>query len=72
MQYARAVPIRIVVVDDHPIVLQGLENLFQRQRDIQVVACADNANAALDIIREERPDIALDRKSTRLNSSHRT
>ena len=31
--------IRVVLVDDHPIVLQGLQHLFERQPDFEVVSC---------------------------------
>ena len=35
-------PITVVLADDHPIILAGLENLFQRERDIKVLArCTD-------------------------------
>jgi DNA-binding NarL/FixJ family response regulator len=35
--------IRLVLVDDHPIVLQGLEQLFERHADFEVVAAAPTA-----------------------------
>ena len=51
--------IRIVLADDHPIVLQGLQRLFERHVDIQVVAsCADGA-AALEAVRAEHPDVLV-------------
>lgn len=31
-------PIRLVLADDHPLILDGLENLFQLEKDFQVVA----------------------------------
>ena len=38
--------IRLVLADDHPIVLHGLQRLFERHGDIQVVAsCADGGSA---------------------------
>jgi len=38
--------IRVILVDDHPLVLQGLEGLFQRAGGFDVVAtCADGAEA---------------------------
>ena len=51
--------IRIVLADDHPIVLHGLQRLFERHADIQVVAsCADGA-AAMDAVRAEHPDVLV-------------
>ena len=41
------VPITVVLVDDHPIVLQGLQQLFERQADFRVVAACANSEAAL-------------------------
>jgi DNA-binding NarL/FixJ family response regulator len=48
-----------VIVDDHPIVLQGLENLFGRQPDFSVVACCTTAEAALEAARTHQPDVML-------------
>jgi DNA-binding NarL/FixJ family response regulator len=51
--------IRVVLVDDHPIVLDGLERLFARHADLQVVGqCADGV-AALAVIRAQRPHVAV-------------
>jgi len=52
-------PIRVVVVDDHPIVLEGLERLFRREGDIEIVARCVNAREALDAVRTHRPDIVV-------------
>ena len=51
--------IRVVLVDDHPIVLQGLEHLFARQPDIEVAACCATVPAGLAAARSTRPDILL-------------
>lgn len=51
--------IRVVLVDDHPIVLQGLEHLFARQPDIEVAACASTVAAAVAAARTVHPDILL-------------
>src|SRR5262245_5878199 len=51
--------IRLVLADDHPIVLHGLQRLFERHMDIQVVAsCADGASA-LAAVAQERPDVLV-------------
>lgn len=55
----RDAPIRVVVVDDHPIVLEGLERLFRREGDIEIVARCVNAREALDAVRTHRPDIVV-------------
>jgi DNA-binding NarL/FixJ family response regulator len=51
--------IRIVLADDHPIVLDGLEQLFGTEPDIEVVARATNAEAALRALEEFKPDVLV-------------
>jgi DNA-binding NarL/FixJ family response regulator len=53
------VRIRIIVADDHPIVLQGLRHLLERQADFEVVATCADAGATLEAVREHRPDILV-------------
>jgi RNA polymerase sigma factor (sigma-70 family) len=51
--------IRLVIADDHRIILEGLEQLFGRERDIQVLATCTTGDAALDAIRKHQPDVAV-------------
>jgi len=51
--------IRIVLVDDHPIVLQGLRHLFERHDDFNVVATCADADSALATVRNEKPDVLV-------------
>ena len=51
--------IRLVLADDHPIVLDGLENLFRLEPDVQVVARCVNAEETLAAVRRHRPDVLL-------------
>jgi DNA-binding NarL/FixJ family response regulator len=50
---------RIVLADDHPIVLAGLRNLIEPETDLEIVGEASNGLAALKVIRERQPDIAV-------------
>jgi DNA-binding NarL/FixJ family response regulator len=50
---------RIVLADDHPIVLNGLRNLIVAESDFEVVGEASNGLAALKQIRELKPDLAV-------------
>jgi DNA-binding NarL/FixJ family response regulator len=50
---------RIVLADDHPIVLDGLRNLIRAEDDFELVGEASGGLAALKMIREQRPDIAV-------------
>ncbi len=50
---------RILVVDDHAIVRQGLIKLIEAEPDLMVCAEAENANQALDIIEKQQVDLAI-------------
>ena len=53
-------PIRLLVVDDHPIVLHGLEQLFNRHPGFQVVASCRSVPEALMALRATRDiDVAI-------------
>jgi DNA-binding NarL/FixJ family response regulator len=51
--------IRIVLADDHRIILEGLEQLFAREADFQVVATATNGEDALTVVRTHKPDVLV-------------
>ena len=51
--------VRLVLADDHPIVLEGLSQLFATEHDLQVVACASNGEDALEAVRRLHPDILV-------------
>ena len=51
--------IRLVLADDHPIVLDGLEQLFSTEPDLEVVARATSAEGALRALEEFRPDVLV-------------
>ncbi|HTN50175.1 MAG TPA: response regulator transcription factor [Burkholderiaceae bacterium] len=52
-------PIRIVCVDDHPLVRQGIAGLVAAQPDMALVAEASNGREAIQQYRAYRPDITL-------------
>jgi len=54
-----AARIRVLCVDDHPIVREGLELIIERQADMEVVASAATGEEALDIFVRSRPDVTL-------------
>ena len=52
-------PIRILVVEDHHIVRQGLVALLNTVSDMSVVAEASDGNQAVDLFRQHQPDVTL-------------
>jgi DNA-binding NarL/FixJ family response regulator len=50
---------RILIVDDHPIVCEGLMQQLNREPDLTVCAQAGNASHALAAVEEHKPDLAL-------------
>jgi DNA-binding NarL/FixJ family response regulator len=52
-------PIRVLCVDDHRIVREGIGLIISRQPDMQVVGSAATGEEALELFRTERPDITL-------------
>ena len=51
--------IRIIIADDHTIVRHGLTKLLQQERDVEVVAQAQNGHATLELARELSPDVIV-------------
>jgi len=52
-------PITIIVVDDHPIFRQGVVDAFALNPDFLVIAQASDGGIALDLIREQQPEVAV-------------
>lgn len=61
-------PTRIIIADDHPIILDGLVHLFTTANDIEVVTRCSDGEEALSSVRRARPDIlVLDVRMPRRN-----
>jgi DNA-binding NarL/FixJ family response regulator len=50
---------RIVLADDHRIILEGLEQLFRRESDFEVLAACTDGEMALEAVREFHPDVLV-------------
>jgi DNA-binding NarL/FixJ family response regulator len=50
---------KVLIVDDHPIVRNGLKMLIQQQPDIIVCGEAEDAHKALDIVESKVPDVVI-------------
>ncbi len=51
--------IKVLIADDDIIVREGLKMIISSQEDMQISGEAENGNAALELARKARPDVAL-------------
>lgn len=51
--------IRVLLVDDHAIIREGLRSLLEKQPEMEVVADTDDGRKAFDLVRELLPDIII-------------
>jgi NarL family two-component system response regulator LiaR len=56
---ARMDKIRVLIVDDHDVVRQGLRTYLEMQDDIEVVGEASNGAQALALLSDRRPEVVL-------------
>jgi DNA-binding NarL/FixJ family response regulator len=54
-----AQPIRVLAVDDHPLLREGIATLLAAQPDMELVAEASNGREAIEQYRLHRPDVIL-------------
>jgi two-component system nitrate/nitrite response regulator NarL len=52
-------PIKLVLVDDHALVRQGLADLLSRGAGMQVMATTGRADEAWDLLQQHRPDLLI-------------
>lgn len=57
--FGPSLKLRVLVVDDHPMVLQGLRTMLHEAGDIDVVATAADAAAAIAVVRHTALDLVL-------------
>ncbi len=51
--------IRVVLADDHPLVLTALEQLFEAEPDLEVIGRHRDGAAALEDVRKQEPDVLV-------------
>ena len=52
-------PLRVVLIDDHTLFRKGLAELLERRGGIDVVGATGKADEACQLLREQRPDVAI-------------
>lgn len=52
-------PIKVMVIDDHPLVRVGIATVVNQQPDMMMAAEAEGGARALELFRQHRPDVVL-------------
>jgi DNA-binding NarL/FixJ family response regulator len=52
-------PTKVLLVDDHAIIRQGLSSLLEKQPDIEVVGGVEDGRQAVDTVRKLAPDLVI-------------
>jgi DNA-binding NarL/FixJ family response regulator len=51
--------IRLVLADDHPLVLDGIESLFRLEADLEIAARCQDGDETLRAVRQHEPDVLV-------------
>jgi two-component system response regulator NreC len=51
--------IRVLIADDHEVVLEGVRSLIERQSDLEVCGLATTGREAVDLARRTKPDVVV-------------
>src|SRR5690606_23703872 len=51
--------IKLFIVDDHPILIDGIVNLLKDINDFDIIGTANNGQEFLDAIKKNQPDVVL-------------
>jgi DNA-binding NarL/FixJ family response regulator len=59
MTTIRTKPIRIILVDDHPVVREGLRSILSSFEEVEIIGQACSGREAIQLARELRPDVVV-------------
>jgi two-component system nitrate/nitrite response regulator NarL len=51
--------IKVIIVDDHPLVLEGLVSRLERSNEVDIIGQAKNGEEAIEIVGKLMPDVVL-------------
>lgn len=57
--YDEANPIRLVIADDHELILTGIKKILSFSKVFDIVGCASNGKDAIELVKFHKPDILL-------------
>lgn len=49
----------LVIVDDHPLFLEGIKSILKEEKDLCIIGETDNCSEAIELINDKNPDVAL-------------
>ncbi len=52
-------PVRVLIVDDHPMVAQGIQSILEDYEDLDVIGALSNGREVIDQLDDLRPDVIL-------------
>ncbi len=52
-------PIKVLLIDDHPVVRAGYRCILEKARDVQVIAEAENGESGCALCWKYKPDVAI-------------
>jgi DNA-binding NarL/FixJ family response regulator len=52
-------PIKVLCVDDHPLVRKGIASILANEEDMQLIGEAGNGREAVELFRQSQPDVTL-------------
>lgn len=51
--------IKLIIADDHPVMIEGIKSVINKEQDIHIVAVANNGEELLKALKYKTPDIVL-------------
>ncbi len=51
--------IRVVMIEDHPLVLEAVKQLFANRKDFTLIACVSRGDEGLALVREKQPSVVI-------------